>query len=81
MKISLSRALAAVAVAVLIDAQSVKTASAEDWPARAVTLVVPFAAGGGTDVMARIIAGPMSSRGPCRTATRFFSVAVPQRST
>jgi tripartite-type tricarboxylate transporter receptor subunit TctC len=58
MKISLTRALTAVAV--LINAQSVKTAFAEDWPARTVTLVVPFATGGGTDVMARIIAGPMS---------------------
>nr|WP_234413794.1 tripartite tricarboxylate transporter substrate-binding protein [Ideonella sp. A 288] len=34
-------------------------ASAQAWPARAVTLVVPFAAGGPTDVVARTLAGPI----------------------
>ncbi len=35
---------------------------AEDWPARPITLVVPFAAGGGVDVSARIQAQGMSER-------------------
>ncbi|MEA2938363.1 MAG: hypothetical protein QOC56_1867 [Alphaproteobacteria bacterium] len=35
------------------------TASAQDWPARTMTLVVPFAAGGGIDVSARIQAQHM----------------------
>lgn len=56
MKTSLLRPLAAILAVVLIE----KAAFAQDWPARAVTLVVPFAVGGGTDLMARIIAGPMS---------------------
>jgi tripartite-type tricarboxylate transporter receptor subunit TctC len=34
--------------------------SAESWPSRPMTLVVPFAAGGGNDVLARIIAQPMT---------------------
>jgi len=33
---------------------------AQDWPTRAITLVVPFAAGGGVDVSARIQAQKMS---------------------
>src|SRR5437899_3217868 len=35
-------------------------AAAQDWPARPITLVVPFAAGGGVDVSARIQAQRMS---------------------
>jgi tripartite-type tricarboxylate transporter receptor subunit TctC len=37
-------------------------ACAEDWPARPITLIVPFAAGGGVDVSARIQAQAMSVR-------------------
>lgn len=36
------------------------TAWASDWPNRAITLIVPFAAGGGSDTIARILAGPLS---------------------
>src|SRR5207248_2461193 len=36
------------------------TAAAQDYPSRPVTLVVPYAAGGGNDVMARIVAEKMS---------------------
>jgi tripartite-type tricarboxylate transporter receptor subunit TctC len=32
------------------------SAAAQDWPARPLTMVVPFAAGGGADVMGRILA-------------------------
>ena len=35
-------------------------ASAQDYPNRQVTLVVPYAAGGGNDAMARIVADRMS---------------------
>ena len=35
-------------------------ARADDYPSRAITLVVPYAAGGGNDVMARIVAEKMS---------------------
>src|SRR5437868_390861 len=35
-------------------------AEAQDYPSRPITLVVPYAAGGGNDVMARIVAEKMS---------------------
>ena len=34
----------------------------EDWPAKPVTIVVPFVAGGTTDIVARIIAQALSER-------------------
>ena len=39
---------------------STGTAAAQDWPTRPITLIVPFAAGGGIDVSARIQALRMS---------------------
>jgi tripartite-type tricarboxylate transporter receptor subunit TctC len=36
------------------------TARAQDWPARAITMVVPYAAGGPTDVVGRLFAQQMS---------------------
>jgi len=44
----------------LLAALGTGTAKADGFPDRAVTLVVPFAAGGSTDVVARIIAEKMS---------------------
>lgn len=39
-------------------------AQAEDWPARPVRMIVPYAPGGGTDVVARVLAQAMSTRLP-----------------
>jgi tripartite-type tricarboxylate transporter receptor subunit TctC len=55
----MTRAFVAIA-AVVAAAHGIKPASAQDWPTRALTLVVPWAAGGGTDVMGRIMARRMS---------------------
>jgi tripartite-type tricarboxylate transporter receptor subunit TctC len=41
-------------------AANVGVAGAQDWPARPVTLVVPFAAGGPVDTIARIMAARLS---------------------
>ena len=38
----------------------VASASAQTYPARPISMIVPFAAGGPTDVVARIVADPMS---------------------
>ena len=35
-------------------------AAAQDWPAKPITMVIPFAAGGALDVVARIV-GPRLS--------------------
>ena len=49
-------------------------ATAQDWPTRPVTMVVPFAAGSASDTMARILSARLSEvlgqhvgdRGKCR---------------
>src|SRR3984957_19214165 len=40
---------------------SAAPALAQDWPAHALTMVVPWAAGGGTDIVGRIMANHMSA--------------------
>ena len=54
------RAFVLIAAALLAVAHDIKPASGQDWPTRSLTLVVPWAAGGGTDVMGRIMARRMS---------------------
>jgi len=48
-------------LALLIAAVSAGApAVAQNWPARSLTLVVPFAAGGGADIMGRVVAARLS---------------------
>src|SRR3954471_20614577 len=57
-----SRFAAPVLLAALIGTASLPVAAAESYPARPVRLIVPFAAGGGADVVARVIAKGLSER-------------------
>ena len=43
-------------IALAASLQCVEPTPAQDWPTRPVTMVVPFGAGGASDVMARIVA-------------------------
>lgn len=55
----LKRMLAAGGLSALAVAWVTATALAQDYPARTITMIVPFAAGGPTDVVARIVTGHM----------------------
>ena len=39
-----------------------RSANAQEWPGRPINLVVGYAAGGSTDIVARMIAGPLGTR-------------------
>jgi tripartite-type tricarboxylate transporter receptor subunit TctC len=54
MKLKIIAALAAATFACALPA------SADDFPSRSMTMVIPFAAGGPTDILGRVIAGRMS---------------------
>ena len=49
-----------IALAVLFALSLATAAKAEDYPSRPITMVVPFAAGGPTDVLGRVVADRMS---------------------
>src|SRR5215472_14490949 len=49
-----------IAIAMVTAPAGVDSAAAQAYPSRPITLIVPFAAGGGTDVTARIVGEHMS---------------------
>src|SRR5215469_1542072 len=55
--------VAATIVGALVNdpAMHLARAQAQDWPTRAMTLVVPFSAGGSSDAIARIVANGISN--------------------
>src|SRR4051794_6641554 len=55
-----SRILAGVSAGLFALGMAMAPAGAQDYPARPITVIVPFAAGGPTDVVARIVGDHMS---------------------
>jgi len=52
--------LSACALCALAVGLSVIVAGAQNWPARFITMIVPFGAGSGTDVVARVFGAQLS---------------------
>ena len=61
--VAIALCLAVLALALFIAAFALpRSAVAEDWPLRPVTLIVPFPPGGTTDILARIVGQALSAR-------------------
>jgi tripartite-type tricarboxylate transporter receptor subunit TctC len=58
----MSHALRILLLALALAAPTAVPATADDWPSRPIRLVVPLPAGGGNDLLARIIAPKLSDR-------------------
>src|SRR5215475_14325334 len=48
--------------ACLVLCPPISNAEADDYPARSVTILCPYAAGGGTDILARMLGQALSER-------------------
>jgi tripartite-type tricarboxylate transporter receptor subunit TctC len=61
-ELAMRRGLVAVAVTVAMAAGTIAVASAADWPARSVRIVSPFAPGGTSDTLGRLLAEQLTDK-------------------
>src|SRR5436189_4523636 len=62
MRIHLAKLAATLAVVAALPTAALTQTPAQPWPQRAIKMIVPFPAGGGTDFIARIAARHLSDR-------------------
>src|SRR6201997_5222487 len=62
MRLHLAKLAAALALAAALPAAAAAQPPTQAWPQRAIKMIVPFPAGGGTDFIARIAAKHLSDR-------------------
>ena len=62
MRMHLAKLAAALVLAGALPAAAAAQTPAQGWPQRAIKMIVPFPAGGGTDFIARIAAKHLSDR-------------------
>ena len=67
---------ALVAFAALATVAAVGTASAQSWPTRPVTMVVPFAAGSSSDTAGRVLAVGFPRRSASRLSSKISAAAA-----
>src|SRR5689334_6274267 len=60
MRVMSRNAVARMLIAACLAVAPIRSAGAQDYPSRPITLVVPYPPGGGNDLIARVVAAQMS---------------------
>lgn len=79
--IAAAAAALGIALSPFAQAQTHSTSSGQAYPAKTVSLVVPFSAGGGTDIVARLLAQKLTEQSLGRAAFRAHAYRARDRHT